>query len=223
MENERKTELLIIVEQESKEKAKLEALENCKDTLQKELEELQTDYKKSIKLLKANKLEIKNHEEKIQNFIHQKEEKSKHMEKRKKIMELMPSGEENLQKLREIIAKKKTKILGIRDQFEVHKQSLLDDREKMKNEIEALKQQSQYEVKPNEISIRDQITVTQTQLEEQKKLGLKYSKQIEKIPEEFTPRSAYTNQIMEILNKVSKQKSETKKVIEDIHGIQKSN
>ena len=26
---------------------------------------------------------------------------------------------------------------------------------------------------------------------------------------------------MEILNKVSKQKSETKKVIEDIHGIQK--
>ena len=57
------------------------------------------------------------------------------------------SGEENLQKLREIIAKKKTKILGIQDQFELHKQSLLEDREKMKNEIEALKQQSQYEVK----------------------------------------------------------------------------
>ena len=57
------------------------------------------------------------------------------------------SGEENLQKLREIIAKKKTKILGIQDQFELHKQSLFDDREKMKKEIEALKQQSQYEVK----------------------------------------------------------------------------
>ena len=57
------------------------------------------------------------------------------------------SGEENLQKLREIIAKKKTKILGIQDQFELHKQSLLDDREKMKKEIETLKQQSQYEVK----------------------------------------------------------------------------
>ena len=56
------------------------------------------------------------------------------------------SGEENLQKLREIIAKKKTKILGIQDQFELHKQSLLDDREKMKKEIETLKQQSQYEV-----------------------------------------------------------------------------
>jgi hypothetical protein len=56
------------------------------------LEELQTDYKKSIKSLKANKLEIKNHEEKIQNFIHEKEEKSKNLEKRKKIMELMPSG-----------------------------------------------------------------------------------------------------------------------------------
>ena len=37
----------------------------------------------------------------------------------------------------------------------------------------------------------------------------------------FNSRSAYTDQIMEILNKVSKQKSETKKVIEDIHGIQK--
>jgi hypothetical protein len=43
-------------------------------------------------------------------------------------------------------------------------------------------------VKPNEISTREQITMTQTQLEEQKKLGLKYSKQMEKIPEEFTPR-----------------------------------
>ena len=74
------------------EKAKLEALENRKETLQKELEELQSDYKKSIKSLKANKLEIKNHEGNIQNFIHQKEEKSKHLEKRKKIMELMPSG-----------------------------------------------------------------------------------------------------------------------------------
>jgi len=213
--------LIKIVEQESKEKAKLEALENRKVTLQKELEELQIVYKKSVKSLKANKLEIKNHEEKIQNFIHEKEEKSKNLEKRKKIMELMPSGEENLQKLREIIAKKKTKILGIQDQFELHKQSLLDDREKMKKEIETLKQQNQYEVKPNDISTRDQITITQTQLEEQKKLGLKYSKQMEKIPGEFTPRSAYTDQIMEILNKVAKQKSETKKVIEDIHGIQK--
>ena len=37
----------------------------------------------------------------------------------------------------------------------------------------------------------------------------------------FNIRSAYTDQIMEILNKVAKQKSETKKVIEDIHGIQK--
>ena len=37
----------------------------------------------------------------------------------------------------------------------------------------------------------------------------------------FNFRSAYTDQIMEILNKVAKQKSETKKVIEDIHGIQK--
>ena len=52
-----------------------------------------------------------------------------------------------MQKLREIIAKKKSKILGIQDQFELHKQSLLEDREKMKKEVEALKQQSQYEVK----------------------------------------------------------------------------
>ena len=74
------------------EKAKLEALENRKETLQKELEELQIVYKKSVKSLKANKLEIKNHEEKIQNFIYEKEEKSKNLEKRKKIMELMPSG-----------------------------------------------------------------------------------------------------------------------------------
>ena len=55
-------------------------------------------------------------------------------------------GEENLQKLREIIAKKKTKILGIQDQFELHKQSMLEDREKLKREIEELKQKNQFEV-----------------------------------------------------------------------------
>ena len=45
-----------------------------------------------------------------------------------------------------------------------------------------------FQVSPREMSVRDKITLAQTQLEEQKKLGLKYSKQIEKIPEEFTPR-----------------------------------
>ena len=121
-------------------------MNNRKETVQEELEKLQLDYKKSVKLLKANKLEIKINEEKYQTLILEKEEKSKNLEKRKKIMELMPSGEENLQKLREIIAKKKTKILGIQDQFELHKQSLLEDREKMKKEIEELKQKNHYEV-----------------------------------------------------------------------------
>ena len=45
-----------------------------------------------------------------------------------------------------------------------------------------------FKVKPKEISLRDQILWTQSKLEEQKKLGLKYTKQMEKIPDEFTPR-----------------------------------
>ena len=169
----------------------MQALKEQKEMLQKELEQLQIDYKKSVKNLKSSKLELKNQGEKMEVLIVEKEDKEKSLEKRKKIMELMPSGEENLQKLREIVAKKKTKILGIQDQFELHKQSLLEDRERLKKEIEGLKQQSQFEEKPKEMSVKDQIVWTQTKLDEQKKLGLKYSKQMEKIPEEFTPRYAF--------------------------------
>ena len=72
-------------------------------------------------------------------------------------MELLPDGEENLQKLKEIIAKKKTKIIGIQDQFELHKQSLLEDQMKMKEEIKML-QESRYE-ENGEISTKQKITI----------------------------------------------------------------
>ena len=74
------------------EKAKLEALKNRKETLQKEIEALQNDYKKSVKTLKKNKVEIITQNEKFKTLQTEKEEKEKSLEKRKKIMELMPSG-----------------------------------------------------------------------------------------------------------------------------------
>ena len=117
----------------------MEALKTRKEALQNELEQLQVDYKKSVQTLKNNKVEIISQNEKFKTLLTEKEEKEKSLEKRKKIMELMPSGEENLQKLREIISKKKTKILGIQDQFELHKKSMLEDREKLKREIEELR------------------------------------------------------------------------------------
>merc|ERR1712156_700175 len=106
IQDERKTQELKRKEQDAEEKAKLEALKNRKETLQKEIEALQNDYKKSVKTLKKNKVEIITQNEKFKTLQIEKEEKEKSLEKRKKIMELMPSGEENLQKLREIIAKK---------------------------------------------------------------------------------------------------------------------
>ena len=50
----------------------------------------------------------------------------------------MPSGEENLQKLKDMVSKKKQKLRGLQDQFELHKSSIIEDREKMEEEIQKL-------------------------------------------------------------------------------------
>ena len=117
--------------------------------------------------------------------------------------------------------KKKTKLRGLQDQFELHKASIIEDKDKMEGEIRKLKMAQSQNVLNKEMSTKDHIKWTEEELEKQKELGRKLAKQQEKIPKDFVPRSEYTSQIMDILNNVAKQKNETKKVIEEIRTLQK--
>ena len=166
--------------------SKIEALKTKRDKVQLEVEEIYQDYKKASRHLKNQKLQMKQNETNMQNFLVEKEEKEKVLEKRLKIMELMPQGEENLLKLREIVAKKKAKILGLQEQFELHKKSLLEDRERMKIEIKNLSEKQILE--EEEETLKQKILKAQNQLEKQKKYGLQLAKQMEKIPQEYVPR-----------------------------------
>ena len=198
---------------------KLEALKSKREKVYEEMEEIQTKYKAAKLDLKSKKQELINLHEKFEALNIEKSEKEKNLEKRMKMMELLPSGEENLQKLKDIVAKKKSKILGLQEQFELHKKSILQERDQMKKQIEILKREKYQTNK--ELTTKEKIQQTKDKIDEQKKFGLKVAKQLEQIPDDYIPRTAYTEQIMDILGKVTKQKSETEKVIEDIKTIQK--
>merc|ERR1712062_294543 len=201
--------------------SKLEALKMKKSQMETELEQIYKKYKMDYKKLKADKLELKNQEEIQIALSEELKVKQKEVEKRDKILQLLPSGEENLQKLKEMVSKKKTKLRGLQDQFELHKASIIEDGDKMQAEIRKLKMAQTQNVLNKEMSTKDHVKWTEEELERQKELGRKLAKQHEKIPQNFVPRSEYTSQIMDILNNVAKQKNETEKVIEEIRILQK--
>ena len=201
--------------------SKLEALKLRKSEMEQELEEMHRNYKLDYKKLKSMKLELKKQEENQLTLTQELQVKQKEVEKREKILKLLPSGEENLQKLKDMVSKKKQKLRGLQDQFELHKASIIEDREKMEKEIQKLKLAQSQNVLNKEMTTKDHIKWTEDELERQKELGRKLAKQVEKIPTDFVPRSEYTSQIMDILNNVAKQKNETKKVIEEIRTVQK--
>ena len=77
---------------------------------------------------------------------------------------------------------------GLQDQFELHKASLIEDREKMEKEIETLKMSKTQKVQHKEMTIKDLVKSAEVELEKQKELGRKLAKQLEKVPKNFVPR-----------------------------------
>ena len=115
--------------------SKIQALKSKKESAEQELESLFKEYKTAMKNLKKQKAHQISQENQYQELLNSKTEKENNLNQRLKVMDLLPSGEENVDKLKAIIGKKKTKIIGLQDQWEMHKQSLLEDQEKMKKQI----------------------------------------------------------------------------------------
>ena len=115
--------------------SKIQALKSKKESAEQELELLFKEYKTAMKNLKKQKAHQISQENQYQELLNSKTEKENNLNQRLKVMDLLPSGEENVDKLKAIIGKKKTKIIGLQDQWEMHKQSLLEDQEKMKQQI----------------------------------------------------------------------------------------
>ena len=200
--------------------SKMKTLKLKKEKADQELQDLFKEYKITMKNLKQQKKHLSMQELNCQDLTKTKSEKETILAQRLKVLNLVPSGEENIKKLREIIAKKKTKMIGFQEQWETHKQSLLEDHMKLKSEIENLKLQKNSS-KTEDDSLKGQIENTKKQIEKQNLIIAKLKKQLENSPKEYLPRAEYTKKIMDILNNVSKQKKETTKVIEEIRFIQK--
>ena len=116
--------------------SKMKTLKLKKEKADQELQDLFKEYKIAMKNLKQQKKHLSIQELNYQDLTKTKSEKETILAQRLKVLDLVPSGEENIKKLREIIAKKKTKMIGFQEQWETHKQSLLEDQMKLKSEIE---------------------------------------------------------------------------------------
>ncbi len=118
---------------------KLEALRTKKAMLEEELKELQGVYKSERNSLIESKRGMAEDCDKMADLQTVLANKKQILEKRKQVLTLLPDGLENVQKKKGIIAKKKSKILALQEQFEEHKTSLLQENQELSNRLAILK------------------------------------------------------------------------------------
>lgn len=202
---------------------KLKALSKKKAKLEADLIQVQKKHQEAVQEIKEKKKEKQELDCKFDEILKEKEEKDKKLEKRLQIMTLIKddSGQGNLEKLKELIHKKKLKMKNFQEQFQLHQESLIQEKERMKQEIQQLKATINIKSNRKNLTVQEQILEIKKKIEQQKKYGLSLMSKCQALPSEYVPRSAFTGQIMDILNRVSKQKAETDKVIQDIKTVQK--
>lgn len=144
--------------------------------------------------------------------------KTEELSRKEQVLTLLPSGQENLEKLKAIVAKKKQKIVSLKQQWEAHKTDLDQECERMRALIAT--QQANINQRKNVMSTKERIVQVEADLKRHKLVEAKYKQQVEGL-KAVAPRSVYTKQIMEILKNVSRQKEATANVIEDIKSTQK--
>jgi hypothetical protein len=159
---------------------KWEALKAKRLKVEQELQDKQAEYTANVVDFKAKQNELTQTESKVTQLQRVKEIKVIHWEKKKQILTLLSSYQENEQKLKGIYAKKKVKMVAMKDQWTEHKKALLEDEEQLRIQIEALKATKTKQT--GTVSLRDQITTVEQELKQQDILAKKYAKQIENTP-----------------------------------------
>jgi len=140
-------------------------------------------------------------------------------EKRRKLLTLLPESETNRQKMAQILQKNRDKLESMHLKWTEVQADLEAEYGLLCHEIEKKQEESELEMSRRN-SLAEQMATYEEQIRLKDILRVKYTKELAKSSPgsggNQASRSDHTRQIMEILNTVTRQRSETSGVIADI-------
>ncbi|XP_063064848.1 coiled-coil domain-containing protein 22 isoform X2 [Engraulis encrasicolus] len=162
--------------------------------------------------------------------INQMSEELKDMEKsnteneelvrvKKQTMDLLPDGENNLEKLQNLVDTSVKRLDHLKAQWEKHKGPLLEEQQRLKelcSNQEAESDRMLAEIK----ELHDKIRQSAEEAKKKEALYKQLLTEYEKLPKDVS-RSAYTMRILEIVGNIKKQKEEITKILSDTKDLQK--
>jgi hypothetical protein len=204
VESEMKKKKELVEQKQEKEKVIANKTVNYKD-----IRSAIMKHNKSIADLKLRKKEV---EETLN-------KSNEELEKHEKILHLLPDGEENLNKLINIVQKSKDRLEGLKTQWENHKAPMEKEYQQTMDSIETMEGIAK-KGKRSQPSLLEKYEKVQNDIKEKEVQYRKLIKVAETITEGET-RDSYTKRILDILKQIEKLRDGIDAVIGDVKGIQK--
>lgn len=186
------------------------------EELQKKLQQVQTEMnhlREQIRTMQESRLQIAAMTNEEETVALQNEYKIK-----KTTFDLLPNAEENILKLQEISSESSNRLIDLSSEWEKARTKLINIHREMRNQLSGTKDEEQKKIQKIK-EMRNQIGGL---IEEMKAKDEQFRSLLEvynNIPQE-KGRSYYTNQILETVNSVKKQKKDIEKTLLDIRKIQ---
>jgi len=201
------------------EQVEIDALNEERIALEKEIEELKAAYRTTRDKNGEVKSAIEEGQALITEMSADLEKETQASEKRDKLLSLLPECDENQAKMAAIVKKNKDKLADLRSQWQQHQQQLEEEHDQLCAQIAAMEETSSRQLSRREV-LTNQMGEFSEQIRVKEAMEAKCVKELKKASKSYVPRSSYTMQIMDILKNVTRQRSETSKVIEDIKRTQ---
>jgi len=202
------------MEQERKDNLKLELLER-KAQLEEEAAKKSILYKELRAMLMSLVKQIKNLEKDQTDTEERIKIAEEELEKHRKILALIPEGEENIAKLQGIISRSKERLAGLKKQWADHRNPLDQEFQDLQDKYKVAKASDK-----TLSNLHDKIAEVEEGMKQKETQYKTLNEQASNL-EEGQSREAFTKKILEIVGSITKQQDGIDKIIEDVKSVQK--
>eukprot|EP00095_Tigriopus_kingsejongensis_P011862 maker-scaffold180_size281610-snap-gene-0.38 protein:Tk11862 transcript:maker-scaffold180_size281610-snap-gene-0.38-mRNA-1 annotation:"coiled-coil domain-containing protein 22 isoform x2" len=143
------------------------------------------------------------------------ERKREEVEKRKKLLNLMPDGEANVEKLKGIVLKNRARMESYEKQWDHTKAALCSEQQTLELALAT----QPISASPMQ-EVNSKIADLEAKLREVEASYKKFASLLKRI-QMGEPRSSYTKRILDVLKSIARQRLETERIIQDIKSTQK--
>ena len=160
------------------------------------------------------------HEEQTPDLKKSIEELTRQYKMKKQMLDMLPNADANMAQLLKIVEEAKQRMAALEAEWAKVRDPLVADLETKKGSRDAAAEATK--AKLNDIKkLRADIASMATQIREKEALAIQLQEEYDKMPK-IINCTAYTHRIMDITKQIQKQKTEIKKVVSDVHEVQKA-